>query len=116
MNFDAHFSEWLRQARAKAADGLTFSELLGLVLDGTKRAIQLAAFQLIPGPEKKELVKQVVHRLYGEFLANVPIPYVPAFLQAWLHRQIAKAIDPLIDAGIEWLYLLLKRESLLTLP
>lgn len=62
------------------ADGLTFSEVSGLVYECVKGLVDVATALPVDGPAKKAAVMEAAMYVYDEYIVKVPIPglsYVP---------------------------------------
>ena len=85
-----------------AADGITWSDIGEINPIAIETYDRFAEQTSLPGVSKKDLVVRAVEAFYDRLVATRPLPWVPSFLSAFVHRQVRALIEPIVLGSIEY--------------
>lgn len=103
LTFDQQIANLIALYRTKAADGLTWPELIDLVKAFVETAMQFAADLQQPGADKRALVLAAVGQLLDVVLAYLNLPFLPWWLRLALPYFLPLIRQAVIDTADAWL-------------
>lgn len=101
-DFRARIDQFVAEAKAKAADGLSLAEVSQLFVTLIHVCVEMAAGLSNAGAEKKLFALEAVGALFDTIYPAIPLPFFAApfrpLLRSWLRACVLHQADGAIEA------------------